>query len=65
MKTPIKVPLVCTDKLPDTMLPDDHPDLRGARGLARDAGITIEEAQAILDTLLSEYAACQKRQGDR
>ena len=65
MKTPIKIPLVHAGRLPDAMLPDDHPDLRGARGLARDAGITIEEAQTILDTLLSEYDACQKRQGDR
>jgi hypothetical protein len=65
MKTPIRIPLVHLGKLPDAMLPDDHPDLRGSRGLARDAGIPIEEAQAILDILLSEYDACQKRQEGR
>ena len=51
MKTPIKIPIVHTGRLPEDWLPDDHPDLRGARGLARDAGITIDEAQAIIDAL--------------
>ena len=65
MKTPIEIPIVHTGRLPEDWLPDDHPDLRGSRGLARDAGIPIAEAQAILDILLSEYNACQKRQEGR
>jgi len=51
MKRTIPIPLVETGRLDHDCLPDDHPDLRGARGPARDAGISIERAQTILDTL--------------
>lgn len=43
------IPIVITGKMPHEHLEDGHPDLRGARGLARDAGISVEDAQRAID----------------
>ena len=61
MKRTIPIPLVETGRLDHNCLPDDHPDLRGARGLARDADNPLHEAHTILDILLEAYAERLRR----
>ena len=63
MKTAITIPLVHTGKIPEAWLPDDHPDLKGPRALARDAGIPLDEAQTILDILFNAYDHRRRLEG--